>query len=34
MLKLHIFFQKMPLRYILMAINYRWSTNQHYWKVN
>ena len=34
MLKLHIFFQKMPLRYILKAINYRWSTNQHYWKVN
>ena len=30
--KLDIFFQKW--RYILMAINYRWSTNQHYWKVN
>ena len=32
--KLDIFFQEMALRYILMAINYRWSTNQHYWKVN
>ena len=27
--KLDIFIQKMALHYISMAINYRWSTNQH-----